>query len=131
MKKTSAGFTVIELLFVIVLLGAATIIFFIQKNNLEVGTRDDKRKVAINAMYYSLENVYYAAHNSYPMTINSTILTSVDPALFNDPAGKADGDAASTYHYQATNCTDNQCKSYTLRSTLENEADYIKTSAHN
>jgi len=131
MKTKSQGFTIIELLFVIVLLGAATIIFFIQKNNLEVGTRDDKRKVAINAMYYSLENVYYPAHNSYPVSISSSVLTSVDPALFTDPSGKALGDTASTYRYQATDCTDNQCKSYTLRTTLENEADYIKTSAHN
>ncbi len=130
LTKTSRGFTVIELLLVIVLLGAATIIFFIQKNNLQIGTRDDQRKVAINAMYYSLENVYYPAHGYYPVTINSATLPSVDPALFTDPTGKTLGDSASNYRYQATNCVNNECKSYTLRSTLENEADYIKTSAH-
>jgi type II secretory pathway pseudopilin PulG len=131
MKKHSSGFTVIELLFVIVLIGAAAIIFFVQKNNLEVGNRDDQRKVAINAMYYSLENVYYPAHNSYPQTIDSSVLPSVDPNLFTDPTGKKLGDSASNYHYQPTNCTNNTCKSYTLRTSLENEADYVKTSLHN
>jgi prepilin-type N-terminal cleavage/methylation domain-containing protein len=131
MKTSSRGFTVIELLFVVVLFAAAAIIFFVQKNNLEVGNRDDQRKVAINAMYYSLENVYYPGHNYYPETIDSSTLPSVDPNLFTDPTGKKLGDASSNYRYQATNCTNNECKSYTLRSTLENEADYVKKSEHN
>jgi prepilin-type N-terminal cleavage/methylation domain-containing protein len=130
MKTTARGFTIIELLFVIVLFGVAGIIFFVQKNNLEVGSRDDQRKVAINAMYYSLENVYYAQHNYYPVSIDSSVLPSVDPALFTDPSGHKIGDSQSDYRYQATNCTNNQCKSYTLRSTLQNEADYVKTSEH-
>ncbi len=131
MKTSSRGFTVLELLFVIVLLGIATIIFFTQKNNLEIGSRDNQRKVAINAMYYSLENVYYPANQSYPVSIDSTVLPSVDPALFTDPNGKKLGDKTSEYRYQGTNCSNNKCKSYTLRASLQNEADYVKTSQRN
>jgi prepilin-type N-terminal cleavage/methylation domain-containing protein len=128
MTKHSRGFTVIELIFTIVILAAASILFFAQKSNLEVAKDDQQRKISINAMYYSLEEVYYPANGFYPTTISSDTLPSMDPTLFTDPAGVKLGDANSNYHYESTNCVDNKCKSYTLRSTLQNEADYIKES---
>jgi len=127
MKRASHGFTVIELVFTVALIAAACVVFFVQKNNLEISNRDNERKTAINAMYYSLENVYFTAHGYYPSSISSSVLPSVDPALFTDPNGKLINSSGSDYHYQATNCTNNQCKGYTLRASLENEADYIKT----
>lgn len=128
--KTRRGFTVIELIFVIVLLGAASLIFFSQKHGITVANQNATRKTAINAMYYSLEEVYYPAHNSYPQTINSSILPSVDPALFKDPSGNAIGTGKSNYRYTATDCTNGACAHYTLRSTLVQEADYVKISRH-
>lgn len=137
--KHQSGFTVIELVFVVLLLGAASVIFFIQKNNIEVTARDTQRKTAINAMYYGLEEVYYKQHKSYPRTLDATTLPSIDEALFADPTGIKLGQTTVTvndeevsvesdYRYEPTNCTDNSCKSYTLRTSLENEADFVKTS---
>jgi len=131
MNKKNQGFTVIEIIFVVVLLGTASILFFIQKNNLEVVSRDDKRKIAINAMYYSLEEVFYTANQFYPPTISSDNLKSIDPDLFIDSNDTKIGEAGSIYTYEPTNCTDNKCKSYTLKTVLENEADFIKTSKNN
>lgn len=131
MNKRSPGFTVIELIFVIVLLAGATVLFFVQKNNVEIGADDSQRKTAINAMYYSLEEVYFKKNNYYPVSIDSATLPSVDPALFEDPDGYIMGEAQSDYRYEGLNCTDNKCKSYTLRATLENEADYVKQSKNN
>jgi prepilin-type N-terminal cleavage/methylation domain-containing protein len=82
-----SGFTVIELIVVIVVLAIAGFIAFIQLNNLKVSNQDDQRKTAINAMYYALEEVYYKDHHSYPQTLTSAILPSVDPGLFTDPDG--------------------------------------------
>jgi len=82
-----AGFTVIELLVVAVVLAVAGILIFIQINNLKVANQDSERKAAINAMYYSLEEVYYKQHSSYPSTLASSTLPSVDPTLFTDPDG--------------------------------------------
>ena len=129
--KYTRGFTVIELLIVIVLLAAASMLFFIQKNNVEVAARDEARKTSINAMYYSLEEVYFKQNNSYPRTLNSTVLPSVDPELFKDPSGVKIGEAASNFSYEATNCTADACKAYTLRTTLQNEDDYVKTNRTN
>ncbi len=130
MNTNSKGFTVIELIVIIVVLGAASILFFIQKNNVEVAARDNDRKTAINAMYYSLEQVFYKANGFYPQTIDETNLPSVDPALFTDPDGAKIGTAESTYRYEPTNCVDSKCKSYTLRTTLQSEADFIKDSTN-
>jgi prepilin-type N-terminal cleavage/methylation domain-containing protein len=125
--KYSRGFTVIELLVVVVLLVAASLLFFVQKNNVEVAGRDEARKTSINAMYYSLEEVYFKANAAYPRTINAEALPSVDPKLFKDPSGVKIGEANSNFSYEGTNCDGDKCKAYTLRTTLENEDDYIKT----
>lgn len=131
MIKQSKGFTIIEILFATALIGLASILFFTQKHDLEVLNRDNNKKTAINAMYYSLEEVFYPANKYYPQTINSDNLKSVDPALFTDMNGVKIGDAGSIYIYSPTNCLDNKCKSYTLKSSLENEADYVKTNRNN
>lgn len=128
MIKRTHGFTVVELLVIVLVLGTASILFFVQKGNVEIAARDQQRKTAINAMYYSLEEVFYKTNKYYPMTISATNLPSVDPELFMDPAGQMIGDSESDYRYEPVNCTDDKCKSYTLRSTLENEADFIKDS---
>lgn len=128
MKKYSSGFTVIELFVIVILLGLASVLFFVQKNNVEVSARDQERKTAINAMYYSLEEVFYKANSYYPATIDATVLPSVDPELFTDPDGVKIGEADSEYRYEPTNCADDKCQSYSLRTTLENEADYVKDS---
>lgn len=125
------GFTVIELVVIITLLLGVGTIFWIQKNNIEVANRDDKRRVAINAMYYSLEDVYYKEHKYYPKSIDATVLTSMDGDLFTDPLGYKLGEADSNYRYEPLNCDNDKCAGYTLRALMENEADYIKTSKNN
>jgi len=131
MTKKLSGFTVIELIFIAVILSVASILFFVQKNNIETTAQDSTKKTAINAMYYGLEEVFYPANNYYPQTISTDNLKSVDPALFTDPAGVKLGSTGSAYIYSPTNCADNKCKSYTLKAALTNEADYIKKSKNN
>lgn len=125
--KSSRGFTVIELIIAITLLATASVIFFVQKNNVEVAARDETRKSSINAMYYSLEEVYFKKNGSYPRTITSEILPSVDPDRLKDPNGVRIGESASEYRYEPVKCDGDTCKGYTLRASLENEDDFVKT----
>ena len=129
--RTTHGFTIIELMFIIALLVTASILFFVQKNNLEIAQRDEIRKTSINAMYYSIEEVYFKANGFYPRTIDTAVLPSVDPALFEDPFGVKLGEADSNYRYEPYNCDGDRCKNYTLRTVLENEDDYIKKNRSN
>ncbi len=136
------GFTVIEIVVVITFLIFTGALFFVQKNNLETANRDDRRKTAINAMYYGLEEAFYKQHNYYPETIDNKTLPTVEVSLFSDPQGiklgqtstEVDGEdvaVQSDYRYEPANCTNQQCKSYTLRADLEGEADFVKTNRNN
>ena len=93
-KSRQSGFTVIELVFVAVVLAIAGIVTFVQISNLKTAGQDSDRKTAINAMYYALEEVYYKKNGSYPATLTSATLPSVDPELFVDPDGFALGKEA-------------------------------------
>ncbi len=122
------GFTVIELLVVIIILIVGGWLFFSEKARIDSVGRDEIRKTAINAMYYNLEEVYYPKNGHYPSSIDSKTLRAMDPALFTDPFGIVYGQTGSDYHYDPTGCTtDGKCTGYTLRATMERESDYTKT----
>lgn len=125
--KRSAGFTVIEIIVVIVFLGAATVLLLMQKDNLQATQRDNTRKTAINAMYYNLEEVFYEKNGYYPATVDSKTLRAMDPELFTDPDGIKLGEEGSTYTYEGLNCENEKCKAYKLSAALEKEAVYEKT----
>jgi Tfp pilus assembly protein PilE len=126
--SSQRGFTVLELIIAIVFLLSAGTIFYVQKRDLEVQTRDSARKTAINAMYYNLEDVFYPAQKAYPQKLTSDQLKGLDPTLLKDPEGVTIGDQNSDYSYEAKDCVNALCKSYTLRANLEHEADFVKTS---
>jgi prepilin-type N-terminal cleavage/methylation domain-containing protein len=122
------GFTVIELLVAVVVLALAGTVFLIQKNDLKTSARDNDRKVAINAIHYSLEKVYFPANKSYPRVINDKTVSSIDPSLLKDPHGQAIGENGSDYRYEPSGCDGDACKGYSLRANLEREDDFVKTS---
>ncbi len=124
--KKKTGFTVIEIIFVVIVTTAAAILVITQTNSAEATMRDKERKAAINAMYFQLINVYYKQNNYYPETISPELLTGMDPALFTDPNGILMGEANASYTYQASDCTESQCQKFKLTATLEKEAPYIK-----
>ena len=127
--STKKGFTVIELILCIVFVGIFVVLFFLQKVNVEAMNRDEKRKVAINAMYYALEEGYFADNGFYPETIDSEeVLPWIDPNLFTDPFGATIWTEDSNYVYESSNCEEGKCKSYTLRAKMEKEDQYVKNS---
>lgn len=127
MNKKS-GFTILEIIIVAVFASLLLIFFFMQKQNLDAMSRDESRKTAINAMYYALEESFYAEHNYYPEQISEENIKVIDPALWTDPLGYNLGDPLGSYFYEPADCKDGHCKEYTLRARLEKESDYIKQS---
>ena len=120
------GFTILELISVAFFASLLVILFVVQKSNIDAMKRDEDRKIAINAMYYALEESFYKDHGYYPETISEENIKVIDPALWTDPSGFNLGDPLSSYSYEAANCKDGKCKEYTLKTTLEKEATYIK-----
>lgn len=136
-RHRSAGFTVIELIVVIVILIVASFLFFFQKNNLQTANLDERRKTAVNSIYYNLEEVTYPKNGAYPAELTSSNLTAMDPNLLTDTYGTKidddqDTDEQSEYIYEPVGCdSDGKCKGYTLRVQLANEAEYVKKSRNN
>ncbi len=125
--KRAKGFTVIELLVAITLVIIAGVLFFVEKDQIQQTQRDTQRKVAINALYFAIEEVYYPQNKAYPKSIDSKVLRSVDPDLFVDPYGSKIGEEGAEYHYDPTGCdNDGKCTGYTLRTSLEREGDFVK-----
>jgi hypothetical protein len=93
--------------------------------------RDEQRKEAINAMYYALEEGFYARNGYYPEEISEKNLTVMDPQLFTDPDGINLGVEGSSYTYEPADCENAKCKEYTLRAVLEKEDSYIKKNREN
>ena len=78
-------------------------------------------------MHYALEKVYVKQNNFYPKTLTPDTLPAVDEELFKDPNGIMIGKSGSDFRYEPTGCSnDNKCQSYTIRSVMENEADFVK-----
>ncbi|HET6622334.1 MAG TPA: hypothetical protein VFG56_00165 [Candidatus Saccharimonadales bacterium] len=126
--RKAQGFTVVEVILVIVVLVAAGLIFWHEKSVVDAKNRDLTRKTAINAIAYSLDNVYHVKHGYYPDSLNDKTFMVIDPAIMRDPRGHAVGDKDSDYRYEPTNCAGGQCQGYSLRAQLEYEADYVKSS---
>lgn len=140
--KFEQGFTVIELMIVFVVLVVLAVFFYIQRNDLEVASRDQTRKAAINSMYYALTEDFYKENKYYPRNISRDNLKAVDPSIFTDPDGftlhgdkctytDADDqqatDGACNYKYVASQCdNDGKCQAFKLTADLEAEADYTK-----
>lgn len=122
--KRASGFTVIELISCIALLCIVGTLILIQKNNIDAAARDQERKTAINAVYYGLKEGYVVEHKSYPVTISKEILPYVDPKSF-EPVGD---DAAYKLHYQGLDCVGTSCQKFEIKTKLEKEAEYKKTS---
>ena len=125
------GFTVAEIIVVGIFAALLFILFFIQKANVDAMDRDDQRKIAINAMYYAIEEGFYAQNGYYPEAISEDVLPVMDPALFTDPLGNNLGVDGSTYSYEPANCDNGKCKEYTLKAILEKEDAYIKRNRSN
>lgn len=124
--KSKSGFTILEIIVVAVFASLLLVLFFVQKSNIDAMERDDDRKTAINAMYYALEESFYAKHGYYPESISEENIKVIDPALWTDPLGYNLGDPMGSYFYEPANCKEGKCKEYTLKANLEKEDTYTK-----
>lgn len=106
-KIGQQGFTIVELLIVIVIIGILAALVFVQFNGMQQRGRDAERKADIRLIESKLAE-HYADEGSYPALLDE--LSDVPADALADPS---DG----TYAYVQVDDGD----SYTLTATLESE----------
>jgi prepilin-type N-terminal cleavage/methylation domain-containing protein len=142
LKKQQKGFTIVELLIVIVVIGILATLVIVTFSGIQQKARNTKRQTDINAIDSTVE-AYYASNGFYPTlanlndaTFRTANLKGFDPAALQDPKGSTQTLAAATtatsYGYVATpaSCdnTTTQCTAFVVTATLEGGGTYAKQS---
>lgn len=126
-RSAHSGFTIIELMVVIVFLSALTALALINIRGIRAENRDSERKSDINAVFFQLET-FHQANGYYPESFDAEVLKGIDPAALKDTADRSFNEDGSQYQYRARACSAEKCKSYELKAELEKEAPFIKQS---
>jgi general secretion pathway protein G len=143
LRKQQAGFTIVELLIVIVVIGILAALVITTYTGIQAKGRNANRQSDINSVQTHLE-AYFAQNGHYPSLTDmnnsawvSSNLKGLDPAALEDPQGSSQtlvsSPAAKSYSYEVTNDSDTSCESddttcskYTLTATLEGGSTYVK-----
>ena len=120
LQNRREGFTIIELLIVIVVIGILAGLVLNSFGNIQERARDTERKNDINSIHTALE-LYYTDNSGYP-----NVAAAADLAGFAGMELNADATVApeGTYTYTPT-CPsgsavgDDDCTAYVLNATLE------------
>lgn len=146
LKRKQSGFTIVELLIVIVVIGILAALVVTTFSGVQKKARDSERQTDINAIHGQVE-AYYAQNGKYPTLANlndptfvSGTLKGLDPAALKDPKGSVStlsatvADNVYAYVVLPANCDNAQggtdCATYTLTASNEgtNPDEYVKTS---
>jgi prepilin-type N-terminal cleavage/methylation domain-containing protein len=147
LKQRNKGFTIVELLIVIVVIGILALLVITTYGGIQQKARNSKRQADVQAIQTQLE-AFYNQNGYYPSRTNmndsswrSTNMKSLDSGALTDPksstASMAASPAANTYAYAVTATggaaceTDaTTCAEYTLTATYEgqvnNQTTFVK-----
>jgi prepilin-type N-terminal cleavage/methylation domain-containing protein len=145
LKRKQSGFTIVELLIVIVVIGILAAIIITTFTGVQKKARDADRKSDINAIYSQVE-VYFAQNSKYPTLANLNDGTWRDANVKGLSADtihapnsstdlQASGTSTSSYTYTATpsGCDNSttDCVGFTLTAGLESGGDFTKAGSNN
>ncbi len=151
--KDSKGFTIVELLIVIVVIGILALLVIVTYTGIQQKARNAKRSTDMSAIQTQLE-AFYQTNGYYPnlTDLNSTTwvtanLRSLDQIALIDPSNASQSmtllgaPAAKSYSYAALNASgstcdgaspaDQACASYALITTYEGQVNGTSTLTKN
>ena len=145
LKRKQSGFTIVELLIVIVVIGILAALVVTTFSGIQRKARNTERETDVKAIHGQLE-AYFANNNAYPALTElndgswrSTNMKSLDAEALKDPRGTAQAvgtgtGSATQYGYNVTNdagaaCTTaaSDCTKYTLTANLEGGGTFAKS----
>lgn len=144
LKQNNKGFTIVELLIVIVVIGILAALVVTTFTGIQQRARNTERQTDIKAIHGQVE-AYYAQNGRYPTlanlndgTFRSANMKGLDAEALKDPKGTAQTlvatAAANAYSYDvqasgggACDNATNDCVQYTLTATYEGGGTFAKT----
>jgi len=151
LKNKSKGFTIVELLIVIVIIAILATLVIVTFTGIQAKARDSQRQTDINAVDSHLE-AFYAENGYYPTYTDlstaswvSTNMKGLDAQALVDPSGNGIQTLSATdgvptnhgYGYFVSGCTaneasssTNQCTSFTLNASLEGSSTMFTKSSN-
>jgi prepilin-type N-terminal cleavage/methylation domain-containing protein len=147
LKKNNRGFTIVELLIVIVVIGILAALVIVTYNGIQQKARDTERKTDVKAIQGHLE-AYWADNAKYPTlaqandaTFRTNNFKGLDLASFADPKNPASQAMCGTaslgcYGYAVTpagcdNGAGGDCSNYVLTADLESNATPFVVQSNN
>lgn len=158
LKNKSKGFTIVELLIVIVVIGILATLVIVTFTGIQQKARDSKRKTDLSAIQAALES-YYSSNNTYPTLAHlqdsswiSTNMKGFDTKALQDPKGSSGStiggtSSATQYGYVVTagdtstfstptTCSDadgasNPCVNFKVSAQLESDGSTISKQSNN
>lgn len=155
LKKRNQGFTIVELLIVIVVIGILALLVITTYSGIQAKARNSKRTSDVKSLQTHVE-AYFSQTGYYPSRadLNSpswraTNVKSLDPQAIKDPSSSCDpspstgsstclvaSPQAKAYSYAVTDASGNSCESddttcakYTLTATYEGTVNGKSTTA--
>ncbi|MFO0781812.1 MAG: prepilin-type N-terminal cleavage/methylation domain-containing protein [Candidatus Saccharimonadales bacterium] len=145
LKNRNKGFTIVELLIVIVVIGILALLVITTYSGIQQKARNSQRQSDLQALQTQLE-AFYSQNGYYPTLANinsatwrATDMKNLDKNAMIDPSNAdqskaelADAPAAKVYSYQVTDsagaaCSGDACAKYTLTATYEGEVNGATT----
>jgi prepilin-type N-terminal cleavage/methylation domain-containing protein len=138
LKKREQGFTIVELLIVIVVIGILALLVITTYSGIQQKARNSKRQTDVQSLQTQME-AFYSQNGYYPSltdmnssTWRTTNMKSLDSGALTDPSNPTQSTAlvsapvAKSYAYAVTDSsgascesTDTNCAKYTLTATYE------------
>ena len=147
LKKRDQGFTIVELLIVIVVIGILALLVITTYSGIQQKARNSKRSSDVKSLQTHLE-AFYSQNGYYPSRANinsaswrTTNMKSLEGEAIKDPSSTCDtssnsgscvvtSPAARSYAYNVLNSSDASCESdnttcakYTLTATFEGQVN--------
>lgn len=142
LKLKQRGFTIVELLIVIVVIGILAALVITTFTGIQQKARNTERQTDVKAIHGQVE-AYYAQNGRYPTLANlndgtwrASNMKGLDPEALKDPKGTAqtlaNAAAADVYSYVVTpsgcdNASNGDCTGYTLTATYEGGGTFAKS----
>jgi prepilin-type N-terminal cleavage/methylation domain-containing protein len=141
LKKRNEGFTIVELLIVIVVIGILALLVITTYSGIQQKARNSKRQTDIQSLqtqmeaFYSQEGYYPSLGNMNSASWRATNMKSLDEGALTDPsnpnsAALVAAPAAKSYAYAVTDsggasceATPTNCAKYTLTATYEGQVN--------